>query len=351
MKPAYIKGLGAISPQPTATSGSQFVPVSYRSTRLPCLEPDYTPWIAPPQQRRMSRIIKMGVAAAAMAMKEADVKVPDAIITGTGLGCLHDTGQFLGQISAQNENALNPTPFILSTHNTIGSQIALLLHDQGYNQTYAHDAFSFESALIDAQLQLIDHPELSILVGGVDEITDASHAIHSRFGIYRKFIEDSLGLFDDPGSGTIQGEGSAWFVLSGTQAGATCCLQGIQTIHKPDANTVRQSLINFLASHDLRPSDIDIVISGRSGDVGHDEVMIDINNTVLEEASVAVFKHLCGEYPVSTSFALWLAATVMRNKQLAPRITLRDKGRSFGQVLIHNQYLGVDHSFILIRSC
>ena len=57
-----------------------------------------------------------------------------------------------------NESALNPTPFIQSTHNTIGSQIALLLQCQGYNQTYTQRAFSFENVLLDAILELKENP-------------------------------------------------------------------------------------------------------------------------------------------------------------------------------------------------
>ena len=93
----------------------------------------------------MSRIIRMGVAAAMECLQEADVKKPDAIITGTAYGCLEDTGLFLAKMVENNEEMLTPTAFIQSTHNTVGAQVALMLSCHHYNNTFVHRGFSFES--------------------------------------------------------------------------------------------------------------------------------------------------------------------------------------------------------------
>jgi 3-oxoacyl-(acyl-carrier-protein) synthase len=169
--PVYIKGMGNISPQKTWGDDQLLAkPSDYSGSKLSCIEPDYAQFMDVKQLRRMSRIIKMGVAAGTMALREAGINTPDGIITGTSFGCLEDTGVFLTKLIENKEFALNPTPFIQSTHNTIGSQIALLLQCQGYNQTYTQRAFSFEHALLDAVLELKDNPQQHILVGGVDEI-------------------------------------------------------------------------------------------------------------------------------------------------------------------------------------
>ena len=161
----YINGVGAISPQKTWGDEGVLLsaPVDYPNNYLSCIEPDYTQYIDPKYLRRMSRILKMGVTASIMALKEAEITIPDGIITGTGYGCLEDTGIFLRKMVEQNEQALNPTPFIQSTHNTIGSQIALLLTCRGYNQTYTQEAFSFENSLLDASLQLSENPDQNLL--------------------------------------------------------------------------------------------------------------------------------------------------------------------------------------------
>ena len=116
----YLHGSGCISPQQSwGGAGLLSNPISYSSNRLSSVEPDYSQFIDVKTMRRMSRIIKMGVASASMALSQAGIKVPDAIVTGTGYGCLEDTGIFLSKMIENKEQALNPTPFIQSTHDTI----------------------------------------------------------------------------------------------------------------------------------------------------------------------------------------------------------------------------------------
>ena len=168
----YIRATGIISPQKTfEAAGFLAAPVQYEGTRLSCVEPDYKTFIDPKLIRRMSRIIKMGVAAAMKCLQEAAVKVPDAIVTGTAYGCLEDTGIFLSKMVEQREELLAPTAFIQSTHNTVGAQIALMLRCNGYNNVFVHRGFSVESALMDAMLLLAEEEATNVLVGGLDEIT------------------------------------------------------------------------------------------------------------------------------------------------------------------------------------
>ena len=119
----YIRATGNISPQKTFGHQPLVEAVEYTGNRLTCIEPDYKNFIDPKQIRRMSRIIRMGVAAAMECLQEAAVKAPDAIVTGTAYGCLEDTNSFLSKMVEFNEELLTPTAFIQSTHNTIGAQI------------------------------------------------------------------------------------------------------------------------------------------------------------------------------------------------------------------------------------
>ena len=151
----YIQATATISPQKTFGRVPFLTePVEYTSTRLKSIEPDYTAFIDVKSLRRMSRIIKMGVAAAMECLQEAGVKAPDAIVTGTAYGCLEDTNSFLSKMVEFNEELLTPTSFIQSTHNTIGAQIGLMLQCNNYNNAFVHRGFSFESALLDGMLLL-----------------------------------------------------------------------------------------------------------------------------------------------------------------------------------------------------
>ncbi|MBL0342731.1 MAG: beta-ketoacyl synthase chain length factor [Bacteroidetes bacterium] len=192
----YINGLGNISPQQThdgeiAVAGMKLL----QTTRNSCIEPEYANFVDPKQLRRMSRIIRMGVASSILAMKDSGIEKPEAIIVGTAFGCLEDTYSFLSKLILHKEDMLSPTAFIHSTHNTIAAQVALLFQCRGYNSTYVHKSISFESALIDGLLLLNEKTANQVLVGGVDEIINAGYTILNRLGHYKKNEELSTHTF------------------------------------------------------------------------------------------------------------------------------------------------------------
>jgi 3-oxoacyl-[acyl-carrier-protein] synthase II len=348
----YIKGMGNISPQQTWGDDALLArPLSYASGRLTCVEPDYNSFIDARQIRRMSRVIKMGVASSAMAMKQAGITMPDGIITATGYGCLEDTEVFLRKLIENKEYALNPTPFIQSTHNTIGSQIALLLQCQAYNQTYTQGGASFESALLDAMLQLAETPGRSLLVGGVDEIITASHQVQSRFGIFRG-DDDSLQLFDGRGQGTLDGEGSAFFVVSSEKGnGAMAAIEAVTAFYKPSQADLAKGIGECLSSAGLRPADLGLLLLGKSGIAADDANLDRLVSAVLPASPQGVFKHLCGEYPVASAFACWLAANILKEGHIPATVLHAGKGGPVKNILILNQYFSSHYSLILLSAC
>jgi len=171
MKNVYLHSAVSISAQNTFDSDGfleDMKPIS--GNTVPAQYPNYKDYIAPSASRRMATGVKMGVSAATKALHNAQLAQPDAIITGTGMGCIEDTEKFLNTIIGNDEEFLTPTSFIQSTHNTVGAQIALGLKCKAYNNTYVHAALSFESALLDAQLLLQQEEAQHVLVGGVDEL-------------------------------------------------------------------------------------------------------------------------------------------------------------------------------------
>ena len=153
---AFIDGTCAISPQNTFSGEILLEDIrEYYGVRfMKCIEPQYNEFIDPMVSRRMSRIIKMGVSTALKCLNNSGIEKPDAIISGTGLGCIEDTEKFLGSVYSGEEKLLNPTPFIQSTHNTIAATIAIILKCNSYNNTYSHRGFSFELALFDSLMLL-----------------------------------------------------------------------------------------------------------------------------------------------------------------------------------------------------
>lgn len=145
-------------------------------------------------RRRMSRVLKMAVTTAVECCQGLErMATVDAIITSTGYGCLADSEKFLRNVIGNQEKLLNPTPFIQSTFNTVGGQIALLSHNHGENITYVNRAHSFEDALLDAFIQLQEGESRRILVGSFDEITESADTILHRMGLFRKGIKNGEG--------------------------------------------------------------------------------------------------------------------------------------------------------------
>jgi len=352
----YIRGTGNISPQHTAGQGHfpEGPLLDHTGTRLACAEPDYATLIDVKLIRRMSRIIRMGVAAAMECLKEAGIEQPGAIVTGTAYGCLEDTGQFITKMVANKEELLTPTAFIQSTHNTIGAQIGLMLRCNQYNNAFVHRGFSFESALLDAMMLLNEKEAAHVLVGAVDEITAISHTILTRMGLYRRRESSSLGLIDKPAKGTMAGEGAAFFLLSADPSEKDIArIDALSTLYKP-GNTaeISDKIHSFLSEQQLTVSDIDLVINGRNGDLENDRVFDALDRSIFHETSNLAYKPYCGEYPTSTAFAVWLAAKLLKAGTVPAALLNGKPGpAALKRILVYNHYLGIHHSFVLLSAC
>ncbi|HEY4155098.1 MAG TPA: beta-ketoacyl synthase chain length factor [Puia sp.] len=345
----YIRSAGNISPQHSLEPELFFSKREiYSGSRMKAIEPDYSLFVDSKMIRRMSRIVKMGVASALVGLRNAATDMPEAIVTGTAYGCLEDTGVFLRRMIDNGEELLTPTAFIQSTHNTVGAQIALLLKCHGYNNTIVHRGFSFENALIDASL-LLQEGMNNVLVGGIDEITDDSHAILSRFHIYGK--GNNADFQNKKFKGTIGGEGSSFFLLNNKAvAGTLAELSSLKTIYKPEsAAAVEEEIQQFLEESSLKPEDLDLILTGSNGDETHDAIDQYLSARIFKNIPAYPFKLVCGEYPTASAFAVWLAATLAGGQKIPDWFTpLRLPLR---KILIHNHDMNNFHSLFLISAC
>jgi len=351
----YIRSSENISPQ--KTFGVESLPsevVEYVGDRLKCIEPDYNKLIDPKLIRRMSRIIKMGVAAATVCLQKAGIDTPGAIITGTAYGCLEDTEVFLKKMIENREEMLTPTAFIQSTHNTVGAQIALMLKCHQYNNTFVHKGFSFESALLDAILLLEENKMTNVLAGGVDEITDTSHAILTRLGLYKQEQISNRHLLSSGSKGTTAGEGAIFFTLTNqVSENNEAQLNSIQTFYKPgNVSEIEKQIQSFLKENAVDMSRIDLIITGMNGDIKGDEIYNQLNNSLLKNKSQIQYKHLCGEYPTAAAFALWLAGRIIKHQTIPEWFEKNNAHQQpINRVLIYNHYKGTHHSLFLLSAC
>ena len=154
MNPVYILSATQISAQEPLSEAWMLAPKKLASGAAPCLDPDFKEFIPPVQARRMGNLLKRALVTAKKALALSGIPMPDAILCGTGLGCMEPTERILATFRESGEGSVSPTDFMQSTHNTIASTIAIHLKCHGYNCTYSQGSVSFESALLDAFLQL-----------------------------------------------------------------------------------------------------------------------------------------------------------------------------------------------------
>lgn len=247
--------------------------------------------------RRMSRMVRMGVAAGMLCLDGTSPEDVGAIVTATCLGGLEDTERFLAEISERNEAGLNPTPFMRSVFNTVGAQIALLKGIKVYNVTYVHRTSSFESALADA-LMLLSEGRRQVLAGAFDEMTPSSVAVKERLGLYRH--------------GRHPGEGASFFLLSDRPSDRTlAAIYGVDVFRgSMSEDETGRHIPGFLAAHGVSAADVEIIDG-------------------------SPYRALYGEWGTVSARILSEAAVAM-------------SGRSGRYVLLHNCSDGRTHQMILI---
>lgn len=136
--------------------------------------------IPPMEARRMGKLLKAATMTSLRVLKEAGIEKPDAIITATSLGMIDNSEKFLNDLVENNETLLKPTLFMQSTHNTIGSSLAIRLGCHGYNITYAQWKDSLEWAKRDAVRLIKTGKANSVLVGLHDESTQLLNDFYLR---------------------------------------------------------------------------------------------------------------------------------------------------------------------------
>lgn len=261
MKKVYINSIASISAQKTYDN-SRFLEdiTEYEDTVIYAQEPDYKQFISPTASRRMAKGIKMGVAASKIAMEEAEIDSLDAIITGTGMGCMIDSEKFVGATINNNEQYLTPTSFIQSTHNTVAGQIALGIECKAYNFTYVHSATSFESALLDAKMQLENDEAKNILVGGVEELGAYTTRFHQTINHVKNNPVGISTLFSSNTQGAVFSEGANFFVISNEKKKLCYTeLVAVDIFNSLKKESVAKTIEAFLKENNMKVADLSLI--------------------------------------------------------------------------------------------
>jgi len=351
ISPIHIIGSGCVSIQPTVKPDELFCSLrTYAQGPVEVPDPDYKAFIPALQLRRMNKSMRMAIFAARLALQEARRQSVEAVITGTGLGCLRDSERFLETILESEGSMLNPTPFIQSTHNMAAAAIALSLGCKGYNMTYVHNALSFESALLDALVYASEHPDQAFLLGGVDELGSRSTQFWELAG-YLKHDTPAIptSLVEPKTPGEVAAEGAAFFVASCQPTGHSLGkVLSVDTCYRTDDPDL--FIRRFLARNNVDLSTVDAVMLGYNGDSRYDTIYDQLTEGCLTEKAIVGYKHVLGEFDTVSAAALFVALYVLKRNHI-PEV-LHVSGpvpKALNRILVYNQRRGVNHALILVE--
>ncbi|MDE6650787.1 MAG: hypothetical protein K2K08_00090, partial [Paramuribaculum sp.] len=237
--------------------------------------------------------LKRTVCTAITALNNSDVKQPDAIITGTGMGCMENSEKFLIDLSRFGEQCLKPTLFMQSTHNTISSLIAIILKCHGYNNTYSHKGISFESSLFDAWIQIKSGMIRNALVGAHDEVTPFMDLVMERTHPEYSLVSES----------------SVSTIITNAESKRNICeISEVKLFHRPDY----AELANMLS-----PEEDGIILSGINGNPMNDEPYNKLIETLSYTPRILQYKNIFGDNFSASALAFYAAATIL-NRQGIP---------------------------------
>lgn len=246
-------------------------------------ELDLRRWIRPLAMRRMSLPSRYAVAAARMALDDAE-QAHCGVAMATSYGPAAHTQRILDQLFAEGPQAVSPALFTECVANAAAAQMAIQLGLRGPNHTIAgrEDAALAAVGCGAAEIRAGRAPRM--LVGAVEEMTPLLHASLDRFGALTPRVARP---FDRDRDGFVAAEGATVLALEATDAAlarGTSILAELRAwggCNDPSAgrvgwgsgyDRVAASIARSLARAGIELETIDLVISGASGSRGGDRM-------------------------------------------------------------------------------
>ena len=359
----YILSAKQISIQQPLSEEWMQAPIHYDVPFTRSIDPSYKDYVSPIEARRMGKILKRAVATSKEALSSSGLAAVDAIITGTGYGCIENTEFFLDALSNEGEQLLKPTYFMQSTHNTISSLVAIQTKNHGYNVTYAHKSISFDSALQDAWWQFKLGKINSALVGGHDEMTETFYHILKKGGVMghdeercgeaavsvvlsRKLVSQVIEPVEMPSR-----DQSALRQAQGPQP--LCKLTGFTMLHQPTVNALTDAVANMLQSAGKRLVDVDFILTGISGNRENDKAYLEETKMLFGDKPLLKYKHLFGESFTASGLGFYVAAQCLKTGRVPASLFVKASEVSDKQpkcILLYNRSDGKNVSLTLLEA-
>ena len=340
LKKIYIQAAEQISIQAPLSEQWMEEPVFYDEASLvKAQNPSFRDYMAANEARRMGNIMKRALVTALKVLDETRIEHPEAMITGTCLGSLDYTERFLDSIVENDEQTVSPTYFMQSTHNTVGSALAIYTKTHAYNTTYSHSGTSFDLTLLDAWMQMQLGKISTALVGGHDEMTEQYFSLLQKVGY--------LGV-----DGMVPcGEVAMSMMLNTSETVDHLCeLAGLRISFRPSCKKLQQQLDDMLADADMTLSDISAVMTGVNGDPENDQLYHNTVEALFAGKPLLHYKHLFGENYTVSGLGLYACAHLLKKNKI-PSFLYESEQRvdALKSILMLNQTKEGDVSMILLK--
>ena len=325
--PVYIYAASQVSVQQPLSDEWMTQPMVLAEGYNRAVEPDYRQYIPPLESRRMGKLLKRAVAVGADVIAKSGIAMPDAIVSGTGLGCIDYTELFLVPLCRDGEALLKPTFFMHSTHNTVSSSLAIRLKCNGYNTTYSHKSISFDSALDDAMMQMACGEASTAMVCGFDEVTPTYYRLLSK-----------IGFLGHPGMSS--GECAAAFMLGRdgvSDVSPLCRIEGHRILCLPSNRELADAVNAMLHKAGKDTGGVEAVLMGYNGSKELDARYDALRSDVFGRMVPLHYKHLFGECYSAPALGLYAAACCL-DHGVVPSLMRRDGGADMavGSMLVVN---------------
>jgi len=259
--------------------------------------------------RRLKKLPRMALSLAVNACNRAKSgEKPLSIFMGTGWGALSETYDFLERLTTSKEQFPSPTDFVGSVHNGPAGQVAMLLEATGANITTSGGDYSFEQALMAADLLLKDD-ETAVVLGA-----DEGHKIFSP--LLDASIEPQAQV-----ENLADGGGSLHLGKMPRNKGRACIkLCFFKNCRTDDPIS---SLIKELGGADTLQSDCGLVLTGipaAAKKLGEKQLEQFIKLSSLA-APVSRYRKYIGEFASASAVAAALAASCLESGQAPALLT------------------------------
>lgn len=337
----FIQAAEQISIQQPLSEQWMEEPIRYQDLLVKAINPPFRDYMSPGEVRRMGNLMKRALVTALKVLDETGIEHPDAIITGTSIGSLDYTEKFLDAMVENGEEALSPTYFMQSTHNTVGATLGIYTKTHGYNTTYSHGDLSFDLTLLDAWMQMQLGKIRTALVGGQDEMSELYFSLLQKAGY--------VGLEGmDP-----CGEVAMSMMLNCAESPENLCeLAGISVGLLSSANQLKDNLTKMLDEAGMTMDDISAVMTGVSGNPANDQTYRKIIDAVFQHMPLLHYKHLFGENYTVSALGVYAAAHCLK-KGVVPSFLYDDQSQARCDqpkaILLLNHMKGKEFSLILLK--